>query len=339
MSRATLKDVAAHAGVSHQTVSNVLNDHPSIRPAMRERVLYSIEALDYHPNMAAKALRESRITTLCCVFYNHHAEELEDPYRNLIQSAFIFETQARGYAMTTAFLDSTQPASFENLRRAYMQRQIAGAVIVGTYLNAREMGVLSQWGLPSVLFDNVISDLRLPTVTADYAGGMAAMVRRHIEQGRTRLTLVIPQHDQGSTAVERRRGFAEAMDTLGLEPQVVNSDWSFESGERAFLEVWKGGKKRKERPDAVLCGNDRMAAGALHAARLLGLRVPEDVAISGFDDFEFARYTAPSLTTAKVPYVAMAQQAVRTLLERLENPDSPVQTRSLPISLVIRESA
>jgi LacI family transcriptional regulator len=130
MSRATLKDVAAHAGVSHQTVSNVLNNHPSIRPTMRERVLHSIRALDYHPNTAAKALREARSTTLCCVFYKQPAQDIEDPYRNLIQSALMAETANYGYSLTTAFLDD-RPESFAALRRAFLQRQFGGGVVVG----------------------------------------------------------------------------------------------------------------------------------------------------------------------------------------------------------------
>ena len=129
MSRTTLRDVAAQAGVSHQTVSNVLNDHPSIRPATRERVLSAIRALDYHPNAAAKALRESRVTTLSCAFYGHAADDISDPYRNLVQSAFIAEANARGYAITTAMLGEEQPEGFETLRTAFRGRSFAGVVV------------------------------------------------------------------------------------------------------------------------------------------------------------------------------------------------------------------
>jgi LacI family transcriptional regulator len=342
LTRATLKDVAVHAGVSHQTVSNVLNNHPSIRPAMRERVLHSIRALDYHPNSAAKALREARITTLCCIFYNQHTEDIEDPYRNLIQSALIAESTACDYSLTTAFLDE-RPERFEALRRGFLQRQFGAGVVVGASLTEQVAQPLLAWGLPIVLFDVGLppgTPLELPAITADYAGGMEALVAHHVERGRKRLCLLIPPDSEGITTVARREGYQRAMQTAGLPPQTVAGDWSFASGEQAFIALWNGHDQGPDqRPDALICANDRMAVGALVAARRLGVEVPAEIAISGFDDFEFARFTAPSLTTVRVPYGEMARQAVRTLLERLENPQAQVASHQWPVALVVRESS
>lgn len=337
MTQATLRDVAAYAGVSHQTVSNVLNDHPSIRPTTRQRVMDAIRALDYHPNLAAKALRESRVTTLCCAFYGHAADDISDPYRNLVQAAIIAEANAHGYSITTAFLDGHRPEGFAALHVAYRQRSFGGAVVVGTALPAEHVQGLRAWGIPMVLFNRADPGGQLPSVTADYVGGMQQLVAYHTARGRRNLALVIPSADFGTSAVLRREGFLSATQAQGVRARIEEGDWSAESGERAFQRLWA----REDRPDAVLCGNDRMGAGALYAARKLGVRVPEEVAVSGFDDFEFARYTAPSLTTIHLPHGEMARLAVRLLLERIggTSPQGEAPDHLFAVTLVPRESA
>lgn len=333
LTRVTLKDVAVHAGVSHQTVSNVLNGHPSIRPTTRDRVLASIAQLDYHPNLAAKALREARVTTLCCALYGHDVEFISDPYRNLVQSAFVAEANLRGYSMTTAFLDGRQPASIDALRQRYLQRQFAGVVVVGTTLTADQWAQMQDWGVRTVLFDHHLPGTDAVTISANYDRGMADLVTHHASQGRRHLALILPLGDPGSTSVGRHQGFVQATEDLGLTTSVADGDWTFESGYAAMRALWADA-----RPDAVLAGNDRMAAGALRAAHDLGLQVPHDVAISGFDDFDFALYTNPALTTMHIPHGDMARQAVRSLLELVETDHSP-QSQVFPLTLVVRESA
>ena len=340
MTRATLRDVAAQAGVSHQTVSNVLNDHPSIRPTTRQRVLDAIAKLDYHPNQAAKALRESRVTTLCCAFYDFAAHDIADPYRNLIQSAFIAEANAQGYSLMTLFLDSGHQESFVQMRSAFLQGRFGGALVVGSTATSQQLQMLEDWQMPAVLFDQTVPQLHLPSVSADYAGGMHQLVAHHAKAGRQRLALIIPTSYQGSTAVARREGFVRAAQERKLAYRVAEGDWSYASGEAA-LEALHASDFQ---PDAVLAGNDRMAAGALRAARRLGLKVPDEVAISGFDDFEFALYTAPTLTTVHVPYAEMARQAVGLLLSQISGPPASTAgatAASLVLSpeLIVRESA
>ena len=332
--RATLKDVAAHAGVSHQTVSNVLNDHPSIRPEMRERVLHSVRALDYQPNHAAKALREARVTTVCCAFYGHRADEIADPYRNLMLAAFVAEANLHGYSVTVAFLNEDQPQSFTQLRHNYRQRLFDGAVLVGPTVPANRVEEFMGWGLGTVLLDHELPGNGVTSVSADYAGGMREMVRHHAAQGRRRLALILPEDDVGSSTFLRRQGFLEEVARLGLTGCLLPGDWSYASGERAMRQVWAG----DFRPDALLGGNDRMAAGALRAAYELGLQVPRALAISGYDDFDVALYTTPWLTTIHVPHADMARASVRALLSQLgqQRREDP---RCFPVSLVVRESA
>jgi len=339
MSQVTLKDVAVHAGVSHQTVSNVLNDHPHIRPLMRERVLAAIAALDYHPNQAAKALREARITTLCCVFHNHDAEQIGDPYRNMIQSAFVAEANAHGYSISIAFLHSNQPETFAGLRQRYRQQQFGGAVVVGGNLSAAEWQEIQSWGLKGVLFDTCMEAVDADTVgnssvCADYCAGMGELVAHHVSRGRRELALIIPQDDSNSTAIDRRKQFLDSVRQHGVRGRLMHGDWSFEAGKAAAQEILQG----RQRPDAILGGNDRMAAGALRAAHELGLSIPGDVAISGFDDFDFTQYTTPPLTTVQVPHGLMAREAVRLLLRLIETGEEQPR-KVFPTTLIVRDSS
>ena len=329
MPTVTLKDVAQHAGVSHQTVSNVLNGHPHIRPATKERVLASIAALDYFPNQAAKALREARITTVCCVFYGHNPEDISDPYRNLVQSAFIAEAQAHGYSITTAFVNDD--TGLTTLRQRFLQREFGGAVIVSTILTPDQAQIFQAWKMPVVLFDHALPSTM--NVTADYPEGMATLVRHHATQGRRQLALIIPEEDLGSTSIRRREGFLQTCAQIDVEGIVVNGTWSYDSGYRVMQTLWTSDR----RPDAVLGGNDRIGAGALRAAHDLGLSVPGDVAVSGFDDFEFAQFTTPSLTTIHIPHGDMARQAVRGLISLIDG--TVPESRVFMLSLIVRESA
>ncbi len=332
MSHNTLRDVAVHAGVSHQTVSNVLNGHPSIRPATRERVLDSVRALDYHPNQAAKALRESRITTLCCAFYDHDPEILTDPYYNLIQSAFIAEANKCGFDMTTAFCLNGQASGLKMLRQRYLQKQFGGMIAAGINITPNQAKQWEDWGMPCILFDHQVDGSNICNVTTNYYAGMMELVEHHVAQGRKHLALIIPTKESGSSSESRLRGFQAATAQLGVLAQVISGDWTYESGEHAMHQLWLQDKQ----PDAILAANDRMAAGALRAAHDLKLNIPSDVAISGFDDFEFARYTHPALTTVYAPHAEMARYAVQQLV-KLVSGEQP-ETRQFPISLIVRES-
>lgn len=329
-----MKDVAAHAGVSYQTVSNVLNGHPSIRPATRERVQQAIAELDYHPDLTAKALREARVMTLCCALYGHALDLTADPYRNLVQAAFIEEANRHGFSSITAFLDGRKPSSIAALRQRFMGRQFAGLVVTGTTLAEQQWREMQRWGVKTVLLDHHLPGTGAVSITADYAAGMRELVQHHAARGRTHLGLIVPTSDQGSTTRTRYEGFLAATRQLGLQTSVVNGHWTFDSGHAALYQMHASGNL----PDAVLAASDRMAAGALRAALELGLRVPEDLAISGFDDFEFTRYTTPSLTTVRVPHADMARQAVRSLLALLEGQSSAELSRIFPTTLIVRES-
>ena len=254
------------------------------------------------------------------------------------------EATAHGYDVTTAFLSSDVSRGvargFDTLRASFLQQRFAGAVVLDTTLTPERLDLFSQWNMPCVLLDHAHPSARLSVVTADYHSGMEQLVTYLAARGHRHLALVIPPGDPGGSAEARREGFHTAASRYGLQTTTEPGDWSAASGETAFTRLWS----RPLRPDAILCANDRMAAGALYAARNLGVSVPTDVSITGFDDFEFARYTAPSLTTIHVPLAEMARASVKLLLAAIEDARSsrtasePTFLR-MPVTLVERESA
>lgn len=333
MGRVTLKAVAARAGVSYQTVSNVLNDSAPVRGDTRARVLAAIEALDYQPHFAARALREARSMTLACPFFEPPTPELSDPYRNLLLSAVLAEAAQARYSVLSQFL-TRAPDSLQVLRRGFQQRRFDGAIVVGSVLDPTTLDGVAAWDMPSVLLDHSDPPGGFDSVAAQYAEGMAQVVAHLHGRGARRVALVVPSGDRGSTAVERQRAFLEGARQHGLEALLEDGDWTAPSGERALHRLMAGPAP----PDAVVAANDRMALGCLTAAQALGLRVPDDVAVCGFDGFETGRYSTPALTSVEVPYAEMATLAVRMLLERLADPALPPRQVRLPVSLRPRAS-
>lgn len=320
--------------MSHQTVSNVLNDHPSVRPATRERVMRSVRALDYQPNHAAKALREARVTTVCCAFHGHNAFDLTDPYLNAILAAFVAEANTHGYSVVMAFMSDGDPQGYAQLRRNFRQHLFDGMVVVSTTMTRERLAEFKDWGIQTVLLDHALPNAGVCNVTAHYADGMEQLVRHHVRQGRRRLALILPERDTGSTSHLRKQGFEAEVARQGAAHRIVTGDWSYESGIQAMHDLWASGFH----PDAVLAANDRMAAGALRGAHELGLRVPQDLAITGFDDRDLALFTTPRLTTVRVPLGDMARHAVRALLKQMDA-GQPQESVEFPVSLVVRESA
>ena len=333
MARATLKEVAARAGVSHQTVSNVLNG-VSVRPETRDRVRVAMRELNYQPNFAAKALRAAKSMTVTLAFFEHDSEEIGDPYRNLIQSAVMYEATKLGYSLLSTSIHRTGPATLVTLQETYLQRRTDGAILVGVPNDATLLQQIRNAKLPVVLYDYAGPPAGFPTIVAQYAEGIRQVVDHLTGLGKQHLALVIPPDDI-TTRVEREYSFLAATQGRGLETTIYRGDWTYASGERAFHHLWT----RDRKPDAILAGNDRMAVGLLAAARRLGVRVPQDVTVTGFDDFEFSRYTVPSLTTVHVPYAHMAREALRQLLQSLSGTSAEPDMQRFPVHFIRRESA
>lgn len=329
----TLRSVAAKANVSYQTVSNVINNKGSVSEETRARVLAAVKELDFQPNFAARALREARSYTINCVFYEHTDGEIIDPYHNLILAAITSEATRARHSVLSSFLTRDE-SSLEALRDGLQQHRYDGAIIVGPNLTPPLLDYFDTWKVPVVLLDYSGAPRGFDQISGDYRSGMHQLVQHLVDSGRHHLALIIQRDHAGTTATERQQGFLEATHRLGVRAVIEDGTWSVASGEHAFQRLWA----HAERPDAVIAANDRMALGCLAASRSLGLQVPEDVAISGFDDFEIGHYTVPTLTTVHVPYPEMVSQAVDKLLDRIDKPGRPAQHVVLPVHVLPRGS-
>ncbi|GGJ40873.1 LacI family DNA-binding transcriptional regulator [Deinococcus roseus] len=337
MARVTLRAVAKKAGVSYQTVSNVINNMDIVRPETRDRVKAVIEQMGYVPNYAARALRQARSMTVACVFYQVHASEVQDPYRTFVQAALAHAARNNNYSLLTYHV-TDEPDSLRDIMQHFAQGRLDGAVLVGPSLPEQAQLQLKRSGQPLVIFDHSHPHKRWLSVTAEYREGILAVLQHLSQKGKRRIAFLAGHtSDSGNSGEERLQAYLDGMDELGVGTPagyIQQGNWSFEGGKAAFRQFWL----LNSRPEAIIAANDRMAAGLLNAALHAGVRVPQDLAITGVDDFEFTQYLVPSLTTVSVPYQQMADTAIKLLLEQMEG-----QTRSgvvrLPVTLKTRESS
>ncbi|GEM46171.1 LacI family DNA-binding transcriptional regulator [Deinococcus cellulosilyticus] len=338
MTRITLRDVAERAGVSYQTVSNIINNTKSVKPETRERVERVIREMGFVPNFTAKVLRQQKSMTLGCVFYEVADFDVEDPYRNMVQSAVSKASKEANYSLLTYHVFEDNPNDLEELKVHLSQGRLDGLLFLSPSIPDTLIHELSHWNRPIVLFDRFEASSSLPSVMPQYGDGIRQLVHHLVQKGRKCLAFVGGRREDYTQSGELRlSGFLEATRELGVclsSDYICHGDWSFEGGKQVFETLWN----LNPRPDAILSANDRMAIGLLSAAFEMGVRVPEDVSITGFDDIEFSRYTNPPLTTVHVPYVEMVNHAVQTLVDMIDGQDIHDHLW-MPVSLRIRSSS
>jgi len=323
----TLHEVAERAGVSIATVSRVARGLDQISSQTRSRVLAAIEELNYRPSHFGRALVKRRHGTLGIVFPG-----LRGPYYSEVIHGFELEAVAAGMSLLILGTETLKQADAQVLGMA--DRADGIAIMGGTVddelifrLLARGVPVVTMArtrlkGIPNTRVDNYSSTLALVT---------------HLIHGHGHKNLVFIGNIEGAPdATERWRGFVDAHTMAGLEvPQTpFHSAWEQASGVQAGLQI----VEMSERPAAVVCGNDEIAAGMLTCFAALGIRVPHEIAVTGWDDGPYARYTAPPLTTIRQPARALGMETARSALARIERPGDPAEETVLSTEPVIRAS-
>ncbi|HEV2537219.1 MAG TPA: LacI family DNA-binding transcriptional regulator [Streptosporangiaceae bacterium] len=322
-----MADVARLAGVSHQTVSRVLNEHPNVRPLTRDRVLAAIRELAYRPNAAARTLVTRRTHTFGVITAD---TMLYGPTSML----YGFERAAHdSYFVSVASLPALDRRSMLDAVDRFLGQGIEGIVVIATVDTA--VAALGHVP-PEVPLVAVGCGTRasVTSVAIDNVAGAAAATRYLLGLGHQSVF-----HVAGPTncldARERAEGWRQALrETGAVEPEVLVGDWSASSGYRL-------GTQLGDEPGltAVFCGNDTMALGVIRALAERGLRVPEDVSIIGFDDVPEAGYYRPPLTTVRQDFGEVGRQALSTLVDRMSGaiPAGP-RVRVAP-ELIVRASA
>jgi DNA-binding LacI/PurR family transcriptional regulator len=332
----SLKDVALHAGVSVKTVSNVVNDYPHVTPAMRERVQRAIDELGYRPNLMARHLRKGRtgIITLA-------VPELGNPYFAEVAGAVI---DAAARHDLTVLLDHTAGLrEKEVLVTQGFRSHIIDGLILSPIRLEREDLLARTGGPPMVLLGERDYDAPYDHIMIDNVSAARAAVRHLLDIGRRRVAFLgARQESARQPAHLRLRGWREAIADAGGTPEeslvVATEGYDRQDGATAMGTLLDRG----ERPDAVFAYNDLMALGAMRTLAERGLRVPEDVAVAGFDDIEEGHYGVVSLTTVAPDKATIARLAVDCLHERIAAGEGapPLAPRLIRpgYRLIVRES-
>ncbi|MEU1128016.1 LacI family DNA-binding transcriptional regulator [Streptomyces sp. NPDC005899] len=329
---ARLKDVAALAGVSVRTVSNVVSNATAVAPATRARVLAAVEELGYRPNLAARNLRQGRTGLVGLV-----VPEIHSPYFGALAGLLIDAAQRRGW---TVLLERTGGRA--DLERRLLDgsegHQVDGMIISPWSTSPAELASLSG-GLPLVVLGEMEPDGSIDHVALDNVAAARTAARHLASLGRRRIAAVGLQSRLGhGTAEQRAEGFRRGLAEAGLAPvaEVEVADLHRAEGARAMRELLAADAP----PDAVFCFSDELALGALRAAAEQGRRVPQDVALMGFDDIEDGRFAVPSLTTIAPDKEQIAERAVQCLTERVLGRLGTMPARRIvvPHRLLARES-
>ncbi len=323
----TIKDVARSAGVSVATVSRVYNGSTLVREATRDRVRQVAEELGYSPHGAARSLITSRTHTIGVLLPDIYGEFFSEVIRGIDQAA-----QQEGYHL----LVSSARDDLETALRS-MRGRVDGLIVMSPALDASASRRSLPDRFPVIMLNCPPNDAAYDSLGIANFEGAYAMIGHLGAQGHQRIA-IIRGAEQNFDAAERLRGYRAAVRDLGLDASPtleLPGDFSEAAGHAAALTLVNA----RDRPTAVFATNDGMAIGALSAFREAGLRVPEDIAVTGFDDIPMARYVEPALTSVHVDISALGARATSWLLRALSEPsDRELRREMLPTTLVVRRS-
>lgn len=290
---ASIKDVAAAAGVSVATVSRVLNDHPSVSPAARATVLAAVETLGYRPNAVARSLRTDQTRTLGLVI-----SDVLNPYFTELARSVEEEARALGYSVIIGNADE-RPELQDHHVRTLLDRRIDGLLVSPTDGGSPLMLDAARAGTAMVFVDRWIPGMDVPVVRADGRAAIHDLVTHLHTLGHRRLA-IIAGPAATTTGSERVAAFREALQEYGLplpDAYIGQGDFQAASGRRVteeFLDL-------PEPPEVVFAADNLMALGALDAIRARGMRVPDDIALAAFDDIAWFVHTDPPITAIAQP--------------------------------------
>jgi LacI family transcriptional regulator len=328
VSRATIEEVAAAAGVSRSTVSRVVNGSTAVSPEARDSVHRAIASLNYVPNRAARSLASRQTHAIALIVPEDTTRFFGDPFFASIVAGITGALRGSDYLLNL-LIASDDPG--DKMTSFVRHGGVDGALIVSHHTSDAFVETIASsipvvWGgRPPQRRDGEYA------VDVDNIAAARKATQYLVDTGRTRIaTITGPMH----VSADRLQGFRDALADAGLAPAVeLEGDYSEESGADAARRLLAG-----NHPDAIFAASDLMARGALRTLRAAGVSIPADVAVVGFDDSPVARSTDPQLTTVRQPMYAMGETMAGVLLSRLAG-NEPPQTTILQTELVVRESA
>jgi len=333
----TLDEVAQHAGVSRSTVSRVINHHPNVSASTRARVEAAISKCSYRPHAVARSLATNRTNILGMVVPESVTKIFTDPYFPLMLRGATEACNRRGYHLILSLFTASIESSVMHDRLA-RSGYLDGVIAANASLDDRLIPSLFDEGIPFVNIGRHPDD-RVNYVDVDNVGGARMATEHLLRLGHTRIGTITGPLDM-TPSQDRLHGFREVMRSHRLpasEGLLAEGDFTEAGGRAAMMQLLP------ERPTAVFAASDSMAIGAIKAIRAASLRIPEDVAVVGFDDIPSALTIDPELTTVRQPIERIGQLAVETLIDLVESEAAGTRRLSperivLPTELVVRGS-
>ncbi|MBN1920576.1 MAG: LacI family DNA-binding transcriptional regulator [Anaerolineae bacterium] len=328
----TLEEIARLSGASRSTISRVVNNDPHVSDKTRMRVLEVVRRLNYQPNAIARSLAAGRTHVLGVIIPKRVTELFSDPYFPILLQGVSTACNSFDYAVTLWLADPEDELRF--MSKVLHNGLLDGVIVSSMVLTDPLITALGASTLPFVLVGRHPSVPVVNYVDVDNISSAQTAVEHLFQLGRRRIATITGMSDT-IAGVDRLRGYEIALREHGLPvlPEfIVDGGFSEEGGVAAMRQLLP------LHPDAVFVASDTMAVGALRVLREAGLRIPQDIAIVGFDDTPAAARTEPPLTTMKQPIIALGELAVEALLHIIEHPDSGPRRIILPTQLIVRES-
>jgi LacI family transcriptional regulator len=329
----SLQEIAGRAGVSTATVSRALNDRAGVHPDTRRLILEIAREMGYMPNVAAKGLATSRTYTLGLITYERQPQPISS-YHTIIQQGIDQEARQRGYHVITTFVDGDMMADALRVPLVAEQR-VDGLILVGPALEAAFIIQLYGSSIPIVLVDNLLVETNIDAIVCDNAGGTYDATRHLIDVHGLRRLVFFSGPEHWFSSRERLRGYTQALADSGQTPHTIYMpDTTVNMGHTAMLEALA------TYPDlqGVVAVNDATAVGAIRACKETGRRVPDDIAVVGFDNVAWGPLHDPPLTTVRMFKNETGIQAARHLIDMIERDQVPGFQLRLGTQLIIRAS-
>lgn len=327
----TMRDVARKAGVSIKTVSRVVNGQGEISEETRQYVNAIINELGYRPNMIARGLVTQRTYTVGLV-----VPDITNPFFPEVARGVQDIARTRNYNIFLCNSDENQPEELRVLH-SLADQGVDGIIIFPCYQTSHNLETFAGYYRPIVAINHLYEHPNVGVVLTDNYQGVRQAVAYLVSQGHREIGMLAGL-ELSPERGRRVHGFFDALAAHGLplsEQRVLAGLPTLESGLEAALQLLS----REPQVTAIFAYNDLVALGALKACKKLGRRIPADCAVIGFDDIQLASLVEPALTTVRLDKYALGQQAMRRLLDMLDQPEATFSPVTLPVELAIRESA
>ncbi|GKU77439.1 LacI family DNA-binding transcriptional regulator [Paenibacillus sp. L3-i20] len=325
--KVSIFDVARKSGLSVVTVSRVINNAGTVREKNRAKVLQAMQALNYHPNAAARSLARGKTGVIGITIAT-----LNDSFLDAVVKEINDRMKAHNYLLALFISDDEE----SDLHHAIFQEdRVDGMILLSPIHEVRYVEALMRKQIPFIMIDNQQEDIVAPSVRVDNFQGGYWATKHLIDLGHTDIA-----HISGSTpflsSKERVAGYIQAMTEANLHTRVVPGQFTIESG----YEIGEQWVHSATVPTAVFAGDDMMAYGVMDAFKNNGLRIPTDVSVVGYDDQLFATQLRPQLTTIRQPVEQIGGNAIELLLRCIEDPESHMSSKPIKLQpeLLIRQS-